>query len=160
MISGLTLMADQITKTLVLARFGVGESLPLLPPLVYFTHVQNTGAAFGLFKHQRYIFISVSLVVMVWLFRQFLARFPRSMALVWSYALVLGGTVGNMIDRLRFGYVVDFIDVRVWPFVFNVGDSAITIGVTLLLWYSLIVTPGMERRQKAEGRGQRPDANA
>ena len=140
LISSVVLATDQLTKALVLTRFRPGESLPLVSPIVYLTHVQNTGAAFGLFKHQRFVFIGVSLVVACWLLRELLTRPLRLTVLCWSYALVLGGTIGNLIDRVRFGYVVDFIDVRVWPFVFNVGDSAITIGVTLLVWYSLIAT--------------------
>lgn len=144
-ISGVILLADRLTKALVLAQFRLGESHPLLPPVVYLTHVQNTGAAFGLFKHQRFIFIGVSVLVIGWLLRELFVRPPRVTALMWSYALVLGGTIGNLIDRVRFGYVVDFIDVRVWPFVFNVGDSAITIGVTLLVWHSLIATRGQRQ---------------
>ena len=161
LISGVILVTDQLTKALVLTRFRVGESLPLLSPIVYLTHVQNTGAAFGLFKHQRFVFIGVSLVVMCWLLREFLVRPPRIQVLLWSYALVLGGTIGNLIDRVRFGYVIDFIDVRVWPFVFNVGDSAITIGVTVLVWYSLIATRGQrtgeDGSQRSETGGQRSD---
>jgi signal peptidase II len=66
--------------------------------------------------------------------------------MVWGYALVLGGAAGNLIDRLRFGYVVDFIDVRIWP-VFNVGDSAITIGVALLILHQKFRSGYFIRRQ-------------
>ena len=136
LISGLTLAADQLTKHLIAAAFHPGESLPLLPRVLHLTYVQNTGAAFGLFKGQQLLFIGLSLLVIAWITRQFLAKRPLAAPVVWAYALVLGGAAGNLIDRLRFGYVVDFIDVRVWP-VFNLGDSAITIGVALLIWRAL-----------------------
>lgn len=114
------------------AAWAPGERHPLLPPVLFLTYVQNTGAAFGLFKGQQWLFLLVSLVVIGWLVREFLVHPDREPLTRWAEALILGGTVGNLMDRLRFGYVVDFLDLRVWP-VFNVGDSAITIGVALLL---------------------------
>ena len=137
LISALTLAADQATKHLVAAAFRPGDSLPLVPGVLHLTYIQNTGAAFGLFKGQQLLFIGLSLVVIAWIARQFLAARPLPAAAAWAYALVLGGAAGNLIDRLRFGYVVDFIDVRVWP-VFNIGDSAITIGVAFLIWRACI----------------------
>ena len=137
LISALTLAADQAAKHLVAAAFHPGDSLPLVPGILHLTYVQNTGAAFGLFKGQQLLFIGLSLLVIAWIARQFLAVRPLPAAVAWAYALVLGGAAGNLIDRLRFGYVVDFLDVRVWP-VFNIGDSAITIGVALLIWRACI----------------------
>ncbi len=129
----MTLGADQLSKALVRASYTPGESLPLLSPILHLTYVQNTGAAFGLFKGQQFLFIGCSLLVMGWILWELLAKPPASPATAWAFALILGGAAGNLIDRLRFGYVVDFLDLRVWP-IFNVGDSAITIGVTLLLF--------------------------
>jgi len=136
LISGLTLAADQLTKFVVAAAFHPGQSLPLLPGVLHLTYIQNTGAAFGLLKGWQLLFIGLSFAVIVWILRQFLAKRPLAATTLWAYALILGGAAGNLIDRLRFGYVVDFIDVRVWP-VFNLGDSAITIGVGLLVWRAL-----------------------
>ena len=136
LISGLTLAADQLTKALIVASFVHGESLPLLPPLLCLTYVQNTGAAFGLLKGQQLLFILLAGGVIVYLPRTLLVGRHLTAATVWGSALILGGAVGNLLDRLRLGYVIDFIDVHVWP-VFNVGDSAITIGVALLLWQGL-----------------------
>ena len=136
LIAGLTLVADQLTKHLIAAAFHPGESLPLVSGVLHLTYVQNTGAAFGLFKGQSLLFIVLSLAVIAWITREFLSRRILSRAIGWGYALVLGGAAGNLFDRARLGYVVDFIDLRVWP-VFNVGDSAITVGVALLLWQSI-----------------------
>ena len=136
LISCLTLGIDQLTKHLVVSSFTPGHSLPLLPPLLHVTYVQNTGAAFGLFKGQQLLFIGLSLVVIGWIVWEFLTKPSMAAVLVWGSALVLGGAAGNLIDRVRLGYVIDFIDLRVWP-VFNVGDSAITIGVSLLVVHAL-----------------------
>lgn len=136
LIGCLTVIVDQVTKALVVASFTPGTSRPLLPPILQLTYVQNTGAAFGLFKGQQMWFIVCSLIIIGWIAWEWLTRpVPRPMVL-WGTALVFGGAVGNVIDRLRLSYVIDFIDLRVWP-VFNVGDSAITVGVTLLLLQSL-----------------------
>lgn len=131
-ISGLTLAADQLTKALIVASFAPGESLPLLPPILHLTYVQNTGAAFGLFKGQQALFVLLSLLVIGVIIWELAAKRVHAASTLWGSGLVLGGAIGNLIDRLRLGYVIDFIDLRVWP-VFNVGDSAITIGVALLI---------------------------
>lgn len=121
---------------LVVLLLDPGQSVPLIPRVLHLTYVQNTGAAFGLFKGAQWLFIGVSWLVIAYLGWRFWTGAVAPAIVVWGEALVLGGAVGNLLDRLRLGSVVDFIDVRVWP-VFNVGDSAITIGVTLLLWHSL-----------------------
>lgn len=135
----LIIAADQLSKIWIRASLAVGQSLPEtgFPRL---THVTNTGAAFGLFQGQSFPLTIVALVgVVVLLLYAFLIyrRFPfLDNRLVWvSLGLVLGGTVGNLIDRLRLGYVTDFIDFGFWP-TFNIADSAIVVGV-IILAYSL-----------------------
>ena len=135
-ISGLTLAADQLTKWLIAGAFAPGHSQSLLGPVLHLTYVQNTGAAFGLLRGAHMLFIVCSLLVIGWIVRELRLRPSMEGRLLWGCALILGGATGNLIDRVRLGYVVDFIDLRVWP-VFNVGDSAITIGVGLLIWRSL-----------------------
>ena len=131
------LAADQLTKVLLVSRLHPGDSRPLLTPILHLTYVQNTGAAFGLFKGQQAIVIAISLAVIGWIIWEFRRPFAHvAPAGWWGAGLVLGGAVGNLIDRLRLGYVIDFIDLRVWP-VFNLGDSAITIGVALLILATL-----------------------
>ena len=141
LIAGLTVAADQWTKHLIVTSLPLGRSVPLLLPLVQFTHIQNTGAAFGLLKGQHLLFVVFSLLVIVWIVWDLLTKPAMAATALWGCALVLGGAVGNLIDRVRLGDVIDFIDLRVWP-VFNVGDSAITIGVTLLLLHSLFAGRG------------------
>jgi len=132
LISGLTLAADQLTKVLIQATFRPGESLPLLPPLLSLTYVENTGAAFGLLKGQQWLFIVLSIIIIAYISREFLTKPPLDAVTTWGEALILGGAAGNLVDRLRLHVVIDFLDLHVWP-VFNLGDSAITIGVTLLV---------------------------
>lgn len=141
----MTLVIDQLSKFLIITRCIPGESIPLVPSILHLTYVQNTGAAFGLLKGQQVFFVAFSLVVIAWILWEFFTKPARKALILWGYALVLGGAIGNLMDRLRFGYVVDFIDLRVWP-VFNVGDSAITVGVTLFIWHSLFTARGRDHR--------------
>ncbi len=136
MIGGLTVIVDQITKALVVSSFAPGASRPLLP-FLHLTYVQNTGAAFGIFKGQQAWFIVSSMAVIGWIAWEWLTRPAPKPAILWGTALVFGGAIGNLIDRIRLSYVIDFIDLRVWP-VFNVGDSAITVGVTLIILHAFL----------------------
>ena len=137
LIAGLTVGLDRLTKCLVQATFAPGQTIPLIPSVFHLTYVRNTGAAFGLFRGQGWPLAIVSIVVCAWIVRELRhAASSRSMSVI-SLSLVLGGAIGNLIDRVWLGYVVDFFDLRIWP-VFNVADSCITVGVGLLLWQSLV----------------------
>lgn len=144
LIAALTLAVDQLAKWIVRTSFAPQQSLPLLPGVLHLTYVRNSGAAFSLFQGQVAWLSVVSVLVAGWIGWELL-RHPRHApppheSLVGgraglplsSLGLILGGAIGNLVDRLRFGYVEDFIDLRVWP-VFNVADSAITVGVALLI---------------------------
>lgn len=129
-----TLALDQFTKWLVVTSLALGESiypLPALSRLFSLTYVTNTGAAFGLLKEAGVVFVFVAIVVIT-IIVLYMRRVPADQQLVRvALGLQLGGALGNLIDRLRLGHVVDFIDLKFWP-VFNVADSAIVIGVALL----------------------------
>ncbi len=147
-VAGLTVGADQWTKWLLRSSYVPGESHPALGPFLSITYVQNTGAAFGVLKGQHGLFVVLSIGVIGWMAWELMTRSSLHAASLWGCALVLGGALGNLIDRLRFGYVVDFIDVRVWP-VFNIGDSTITIGVSLLVLHTLLTA---RRQETGDGR--------
>ena len=136
--------ADQLTKVAIRATLAPAQSRPVIPSLLHLTYVQNTGAAFGLFRGHPGIFVCFSLVVAIWLIVELLKSPRRAGMLTVGLVLILSGAVGNLLDRWRFGYVVDFIDVRVWP-VFNLADSMITCGVALLI---LTQTGWLRRRRK------------
>ena len=138
-VSIIVLAADQITKYMVASRFHLYESVTLIENFFNLTYVRNKGAAFGMFADSAIrvpFFITVSVLAAVgilWYFYR--ARHLQALA-VFALSLIFSGAVGNLIDRIRFGEVVDFLDVHWyghhWP-AFNVADSAITVGVALLL---------------------------
>jgi len=135
--AGLVFILDQISKYLVSTYLPLGHAwnpLPALEPFVRLVHITNTGAAFGLFPALGGVFTVVAIVVAgaILVYYRSSPNGPWPMQL--SLGLMLGGAVGNLFDRLRFGHVTDFIDVGFWP-VFNLADSSIVVGVAILAYY-------------------------
>ncbi len=129
------LVLDQLTKAVLVANLDPGESVEVLGSWLRLVHGQNDGAIFGLFQGSSILFAAVSLGV-IGLIVLFQARSHGDLVLGAALGLLLGGAVGNLVDRLRYGYVVDFIDVGIgdWRFyTFNVADAAISLAVVLLL---------------------------
>jgi len=127
------LALDQLSKFIVIKNLNANQSIPIIKGLLYVTFVRNRGAAFGILKNQLPLFIFTALFAVVLIFLVISKKKERPLILNISLGLILAGAIGNLIDRLFLGYVVDFIDFRIWP-VFNVADSAITIGAVLLGW--------------------------
>jgi len=126
---------DQLTKWIVRGRLPLGGSWPQHPVLgvFSFTHVANTGVAFGLFQGRSNAFLVLAAMVVVGLIA-YANRLPGHARVIrLAVALQIGGAIGNVIDRLRLGHVTDFLKFHAWP-VFNVADSAIVVGVLLLGW--------------------------
>jgi signal peptidase II len=140
LVAGLAVLADQVTKHFVRANLRAGQSLDLTPwlkPLFQITYVTNSGAAFGLFPNWSQVFIIIAVMVIVALVWYYVHLSGGRWLVQLALGLQLGGAIGNLIDRLRFGgYVVDFIDLSFWPLrrwpVFNIADASIVTGVTLL----------------------------
>lgn len=130
---------DQLTKYVVAKNMEIGESIPLIEGVFHFTSHRNMGAAFGILQNQRWLFIIITIAVVVGIVWS-LSRIGKSQPRVsFALSLVLGGAVGNFIDRLLTGQVVDFFDFVLIRFpIFNVADTAITIGVALLLIDTLL----------------------
>lgn len=125
--------ADQATKLLVGLRIPLGSSVPVIPGFLAFTHVHNRGIAFSLLGGIPLLvpaLIALTLLFVLFYNRSRWSRRPLTQS---GLALVSGGAIGNLIDRLRVGAVIDFIDVHVWP-VFNVADLAVTAGAGLLIF--------------------------
>lgn len=139
----LVVVADQLSKIGIMSGLATGASFPATG-LFRLTHVRNTGAAFGLFQDQSFSLTIVGLIgivvllLFVFFFTRRLAFFDNRLGKP-ALGLILGGIVGNLIDRLRLGYVTDFIDIGIWP-VFNLADSSITVGVILLAYCLLFLT--------------------
>ena len=124
---------DQFSKYIVVENMALGESIPIIEEVFHLTYILNPGAAFGMFAHNRLFFIAIAVVVIgiiIWARREILASPWEVKA---GCGLVLGGAIGNLIDRARQGLVIDFFDFRIWP-VFNIADIAICIGVGLIIW--------------------------
>jgi len=128
---------DQLTKHLILTSMRPYESIPVIENVFHITFVRNPGAAFGILQNQITFFIVVTIIVIFLLVGVYWKLARKNIILTIGLSLQLGGAVGNLIDRIRFSYVVDFLDFRVWP-VFNVADMAIVTGVILLAWQLLV----------------------
>ncbi|MDP8265459.1 MAG: signal peptidase II [Candidatus Aceula meridiana] len=126
---------DRISKVFFSHILSLGESIPVIRNIFHVTLVHNTGIAFGFFKSYGILFVFISLAAIVlFIFYLYRNRHYGQLRLIetFAFSLIVSGAIGNLIDRLSFGYVVDFIDFRFWP-VFNVADSAITIGTIIVL---------------------------
>jgi signal peptidase II len=132
------IFCDQVSKLAVLKRLHQSDSIPVIENIFHITLVYNTGSAFGAFKDHNWIlaYISVFAIILIMFLLVRRPRFKSDYYLnLWQFALIfiLCGATGNLIDRLRLGYVVDFLDFRFWP-VFNIADSLITCGVVILIF--------------------------
>ena len=144
----LILVADQISKYLVLYNLNPGQSwnpVASLTSWASITHVTNTGAAFGLFPDRGSFFVVIAVIVVAAIIFYYRHLPAGQWWIKVSLGLQLGGALGNLLDRLRLGYVIDFIDFKIWP-VFNLADSAIVIGVAILAYFLL-----QDRDEKENG---------
>lgn len=137
---------DQITKWVVANNMKLGEQIPLIENLLYITSHRNRGAAFGILQDQMWLFFIVTIVVVVGIV-YYLQTQVKYAGTGIAFGLILGGAIGNFIDRLFRGEVVDFIDVKIIGYdfpIFNVADSCLVIGVILLMLFTL-------KEEKVEG---------
>jgi len=140
-ISGVIITLDQLTKLIILTSFRLGESLEVVPGLFNITYVRNFGAAFGFLaeSHPNFreiFFLTIPVIAMFIILRALKSIEENDRLQISAFALIFGGAIGNYVDRLRFRYVVDFLDFHYsghsWP-AFNIADSAIVVGVSILL---------------------------
>jgi signal peptidase II len=151
-IAPLVVILDQWTKYLVHTRFRWGESIEILGSFFALTYVRNSGAAFGLLhrappQFRDPFFIVVPIVALIVIFVIYVRLTREQKLTAWALSLIVGGALGNLVDRLRFGYVIDFLDfhwkeVYHWP-AFNVADSCIVVGVSLMFLQSLFPGAGV-----------------
>ena len=144
LLSAFVIGLDQFTKMIVIDALQLSVPHPVIPGLLNWTLAFNTGAAFSFLADQqgwqRWVFTGIAIIVAL-ILTSWLARTPRrDWRTALPLALVIGGAIGNLIDRVRFGHVTDFIQVyyQQWAFPsFNIADSAISIGAVLLVWFGL-----------------------
>ena len=129
----LVALLDQLTKFIIRNNLKLGSTTPIINNIFHLTYVTNTGSAFGLFKNLNWFFMLFSILVIIAIFYYLRKKIDeKEKFLQLAVGLLLGGTIGNMTDRILYGAVIDFLDFRIWP-VFNVADSAITISVVMLI---------------------------
>ena len=129
MVLVLVLLLDRLTKRLTL-EFLAGQDIALMPYL-HLNYVQNTGAAFGMMQGGNLILIVITLLIVGYILKSWKELCAYGPLVKWGLVFILGGALGNLYDRISLGFVVDFIDLQVWP-VFNVADSFITVGGCML----------------------------
>jgi signal peptidase II len=143
LVSGIVVLADQVTKQIIMASLALHESIVVIGNFFNITHVLNPGGAFGFFATQsdmvrKLVFLVLSSVVALFILWFYKRVAGTHVFLSWGLALIFGGAVGNLIDRFRFGHVVDFLDFYIgtahWP-AFNVADSAISVGMAVLIYH-------------------------
>lgn len=146
---------DQWTKLLALSHLRQVKTFPLIENILHFTYVENRGAAFGMLANHRWVFMAFSLLAIVAIFVWLWWQKPKSVWLRLAAAFIVGGGIGNMIDRFARGFVVDFIDVRCINFyVFNVADSFVCVGCAMFFLWVLRSEIAEKKKKQAEGEAQ------
>lgn len=145
---------DQVTKIMAVRLLGPGGSVEVIPGVFRFTYVENRGAAFGMLSEKRWVFMILSMVAIValliylWKFR------PDSTLACMAISMIIAGGVGNMLDRVYLGYVIDFLDFcafpTLWMWVFNVADVCVCVGGGLLMLWLVISMVADLKKERAE----------
>lgn len=148
LISSVTLVLDYLTKKIVVDNIALHDRIEVLP-FLNIVYVENRGAAFGMFAglgNNVFILIALAAIIIIFIYA---SKVQKGIELI-ALSLILGGAAGNLLDRIRIGKVVDFIDIYIknwhWP-AFNVADSALTIGIAILIWHNFMhVRPVRDNR--------------
>lgn len=142
-VSAILVLADQISKTIVVKTMSLYESIPVIQNFFHFTYITNDGMAFGInFPFGYYIFTSVSILLTLFLFWYLWSVRTHSIVIRLGISFIIAGAIGNLIDRIFLGAVIDFLDFMIGNFhwyVFNLADSYVTVGIVLVLIDSIIL---------------------
>ncbi|HEX5468148.1 MAG TPA: signal peptidase II [Gaiellaceae bacterium] len=144
------LAADQVTKQIVVTQLGLGESVHVVGPF-WIRHVNNPGIAFGLFSSWASAVTFLTAAAVLWMLFYFAKSGARHPILPVALGLLIGGSLGNLVDRLRIGHVTDFLDLRYWP-AFNLADTFIVVGVAALLLALVAAERQPRMRRTSSGR--------
>ena len=147
-ITALIITADQISKSLVKSTMTLYDVVPVIPGFFQLNYITNKGMAFGINLPVGISFFSgISLIIICFLVWILWCERKNNLLMRISLALILGGAIGNLIDRILFGKVIDFFDFMVGDFhwyIFNIADSAVTVGIILMLFYSFLFKPKVQ----------------
>ncbi len=145
---------DQLSKWLVVSNMELHESIEIIPGVLRFTYIQNDGAAFGSLDDARWVFMILSTVAIVGILVYMFWRKPENKLMLAALSLVVSGGIGNMIDRVALGYVIDFIDFcafpEIWMWVFNIADSFVCIGAGMLMLWLILDMIREAKEEKAK----------
>ncbi len=145
-ISALVIALDQYSKQWAVEGLSQG-SIIVIDGFFDLTYVQNTGAAFGLFQNGKAYFLILTPAIMIALLLYVIAKQRKNRWVNLSAALIIGGAIGNYIDRIRLGYVIDFLDFKIWP-VFNIADSSIVLGTAIYAYYVFFIGDKEGKREE------------
>ena len=169
-IAAAIVIADQVTKAIVIQHIPEGESIPVIEGVLHWTHIKNDGAIFGWFDDARWMFMVCSVIgilVMIGMLVYWVKKEPKDKLMQVILTLLIAGGIGNMIDRCTLGVVTDFIDFcafpNLWKWIFNVADCAVTIGggmmVLWLIWSFAVEIKAARTAKIRTQEEQTPDAD-
>jgi signal peptidase II len=149
----ITVVLDQVSKYLVVTNMALHESIDIIPGIFRFTYIQNRGAAFGSLDDARWVFMILSTVAITAILVYLFWKKPQNKLLLSSLIMITGGGIGNMIDRIFLGYVIDFIDFcafpNLWRWIFNIADSFVCVGAGLLMLWMIMDMVNEWKKEKA-----------
>jgi len=127
------ILLDQWIKNIISNNMIFNQSIPVIKDIFHLTYIKNSGAGFGILQGFKNFFIVITIVIAIIIIIYHYKK-EKSLLLNLAAGFILGGAAGNLIDRIRWGYVIDYLDFRIWP-VFNLADSSLVLGVGLLIVY-------------------------
>ena len=145
----LVIIIDQISKHLILSNIDYSQPIKIIENFFYINHVHNPGAAFGIFPNSRIFFIIFAVITVIVLVIYCFKQTPAKNFHKIIFGLIIGGAIGNLIDRIRFGYVIDFLDFYFGKFhypTFNIADTSICIGIGLVMLHLLKTQEGLTQK--------------
>ena len=147
------ILLDQVTKILALQYLAPAGSYPLWENVLHLTYVENTGAAFGMLQDHRWVFLVISTVALSGMIVYMFLNKTKHALETTAVAFIVGGGIGNMIDRLARGFVVDFVDVKCipyWKYIFNVADIFVCVGCGLFILYILLFEAKVQKKEASQ----------
>lgn len=136
-LSAIIVILDQVVKWIVISTMNIGESIKIIGDFFYLTYVKNTGAAFSILEGRQPLFIIMSFIIMGIVYCFFIYKKKLNKLEIISYGLILGGIVGNLIDRIRYNAVIDYLDFIIFKYdfpIFNIADIGVVLGAFLLIY--------------------------
>lgn len=152
-------VADQLSKHFISTWMSISEFIPLIEGVFHITYVQNFGAAFSILQGKQFFLITVTLIALITINIYLIVKFKENHKILsLALSFIIGGGYGNLIDRIRLGYVVDFLDFRVFP-VFNIADICVCTGCGLLILYIFYFEKRITRGKKSISNDEDPIEN-